>query len=134
MKKELKFLLPALFFIAGCTHADSPKEPGKDYPVYGGNKAGNRYSPLDQVDAGNVRDLQVAWMYDTAEPIDTNDSKPRRAREIQCQPIVVNGVLYGTTPELKLFALKAGTGEQIWKFEPSERRLNVSRGVAYWKR
>lgn len=134
MKKELKFLLPALFFIAGCTHADSPKEPGKDYPVYGGNKAGNRYSPLDQVDAGNVRDLQVAWMYDTAEPIDTNDSKPRRAREIQCQPIVVNGVLYGTTPELKLFALKAGTGEQIWKFEPSERRLNVSRGVAYWEK
>lgn len=54
-------------------------------------------------------------------------------RVIQCQPIVVNGILYGTTPELKLSALKAGTGEQLWKFEPLKSdKLNSNRGVVYW--
>ncbi len=109
-------------------------EVGKDWPVYGGNKAGNRYSPLDQINTGNVRNLEVAWIYNAAELVNTNSLNPQRVREIQCQPIVVNGILYGTTPELKLFALEAGTGEQIWKFEPKEQRLNVNRGVVYWEK
>ncbi|WP_445470958.1 outer membrane protein assembly factor BamB family protein [Larkinella arboricola] len=107
-------------------------ETGHDWPNYGGNKAGNRYSPLTQINTGNVKNLQVAWMYDASEKPDANGR--RRERAIQCQPIVVNGVLYGTTPELKLFALKADTGEQLWKFEPSkDDRLNSNRGVMYWE-
>jgi quinoprotein glucose dehydrogenase len=107
---------------------------GSDWPNYGGNKLGNRYSPLDQVNTGNVRNLQVAWMYDASEKPDPANPGRQRNRAIQCQPIVVNGVLYGTTPELKLFALKAGTGEQIWKFEPhKDDRLNSNRGVVYWE-
>lgn len=108
--------------------------PGTDWPTYGGNKAGNRYSPLDQINTGNVQDLQVAWMYDASEKPDPNNPGRSRNRAIQCQPIVVNGILYGTTPELKLFALKAGTGEQLWKFEPSKSdKLNSNRGVVYWE-
>ncbi len=108
--------------------------PGSDWPSYGGNKAGNRYSPLDQVHIGNVENLQVAWMYDASEKPDPASPGRQRNRAIQCQPIVVNGVLFGTTPELKLFALKAGTGEQIWKFEPfKDDRLNSNRGVVYWE-
>ncbi|MGV3559260.1 outer membrane protein assembly factor BamB family protein [Larkinella arboricola] len=107
-------------------------ETGHDWPNYGGNKAGNRYSPLTQINTGNVKNLQVAWMYDASEKPDANGR--RRERAIQCQPIVVNGVLYGTTPELKLFALKADTGEQLWKFEPSkDDRLNSNRGVMHWE-
>ena len=127
-----------IFLIAGCTNPETSMQTGKDYPVYGGNKAGNRYSPLDQINTTNVKNLQVAWMYNAAEATDPNDSKPQRARAIQCQPIVVNGVLYGTTSDLKLFALDAGTGKQIWKFEPSKdgKRYNVintNRGVVYWE-
>lgn len=133
MKIELRSLVLGLLLIVSCTNSETSMEPGKDFPVYGGNKAGNRYSPLDQINTGNVQNLQVAWVYNVAEPVDTNDLKPQRIREIQCQPIVVNGILYGTTPELKLFALEAGTGKQIWKFEPSTQRLNVSRGVVYWE-
>jgi len=112
-------------------------QTGIDYPVYGGNKAGNRYSPLDQINAGNVNNLKVAWMYNAAEVPDPNDSKPPRPKQIQCQPIVVNGILYGTTADLNLFALNAGTGKQLWKFEPSKdgknyNVINVNRGVAYW--
>ncbi|GGH36020.1 hypothetical protein GCM10007423_28080 [Dyadobacter endophyticus] len=108
--------------------------PDSDWPNYGGNKAGNRYSPLDQINVGNVQNLQVAWMYDASEKPDPANPGRQRNRAIQCQPIVVNGILYGTTPELKLFALKAGTGEQIWKFEPlKDDRLNSNRGVVYWE-
>lgn len=108
-------------------------EIGKDFPVYGGNKAGNRYSPLKQIDKGNVKKLKVAWMYNAAKSLDPNDSGSRWTRQIQCQPIVVDEVLYGTTPELYLFALNAGNGEELWKFDPQNDDVNVSRGVAYWQ-
>ncbi|SEK30068.1 outer membrane protein assembly factor BamB family protein [Parapedobacter koreensis] len=107
-------------------------ETGTDWPVYGGNKAGNRYSPLNQINTSNVDQLEVAWMFNAAE--EPEPGKQPRALQIQCQPIVVNGILYGTTPALKLFALDAGSGELLWKFEPPESRIHVSRGVAYWER
>jgi quinoprotein glucose dehydrogenase len=110
-------------------------EAGEDYPVYGGNKAGNRYSPLSQINAENVRQLQVAWTYDAREKQDSGKPVRQRVREIQCQPIVVNGILYGTTSQLKVFALNAGTGEPLWKFEPiqDKQKFNTNRGVVYWE-
>jgi quinoprotein glucose dehydrogenase len=58
--------------------------------------------------------------------------------DIQCQPIVVNGVLYGTTPRLKLFAVDAATGKQLWRFDPfadpaKKPRFHPLRGVSYWE-
>jgi len=111
-------------------------EVGEDYPVYGGNKAGNRFSPLDQITKENVSSLEVSWMYNAAEGSEIDESG-RGAKEIQCQPIVVDGVLYGTSPELELFALNASTGKEIWKFKPGEDEgryiVNTNRGVAYWR-
>ncbi|MEI9943325.1 MAG: PQQ-binding-like beta-propeller repeat protein [Chitinophagaceae bacterium] len=105
-------------------------ETGKDYPVYGGNKAGNRYSPLSEINIENVKDLEVAWTYFA------NDTTKKTGNgETQCQPIVVNGILYGTSAELNLFALNAATGEQLWRFEPvkENQTFNTNRGVMYWK-
>jgi quinoprotein glucose dehydrogenase len=105
-----------------------------DWRNYGGNKAGNRYSELSDINVENVKNLQIAWTYDTAE--DSAHNKLGRNIEIQCQPIVVNDVLYGTTPMLKLFAVEAATGNELWKFDPfknKEPELHPSRGVAYWE-
>lgn len=114
----------ATFIIYGWGRVDPALVTGEDWPVYGGNKAGNRYSPLIQINLSNVKNLQVAWMYNAAVT---------KTGDIQCQPIVVDGVLYGTTPDLNLFALKAGTGEEIWKFVPSRGdRATKNRGVMYW--
>lgn len=125
-------LCVAMMLGTGLTGEQSGRDT--DWPNYGGNKAGNRYSALNQINLDNVKDLEVAWMYDASEKPDPANPGRQRNRAIQCQPIVVNGVLYGTTPELKLFALKAGTGEQIWKFEPfKDDRLNSNRGVVYWE-
>ncbi len=127
-------LLVGSCLIYGMRKQGRDSETGRDWPTYGGNKAGNRYSPLTQINTQTVQKLQVAWMYDATEQPDPANPSRRRNREIQCQPIVVDGILYGTTPELKLFALKAGTGEQVWKFEPSPSdRPNSNRGVVYWE-
>jgi len=135
----MKKIFPAAAFgiLVGLafTTFDMTNKMGDDWPVYGGNKAGNRYSSLDQINTGNVAELEVAWMYNAAEqpdPANPNQS----AKAIQCQPIVVNGILYGTTPDLKLFALNAATGKEIWKFFPNvnNQRFNTSRGVMYWEK
>lgn len=118
-------LVLTICLVYGWSQADKVLIAGKDWPVYGGNKAGNRYSPLKQINTKNVNGLEVAWIYNAAVT---------KAGEIQCQPIVVDGILYGTTPDLNLFALNAGTGEQIWKFEPFKTdRPHQNRGVMYWE-
>lgn len=136
--REILILLTVISFITiGCIDSGSVIPTGKDWPRYGGNNAGNRYSPLDQINIENVKNLKVAWLYDASEPVDTSYQGPQRVKQIQTQPIVVHGILYGLTPELKLFALKAETGEQLWKFEPEkdkEQGFNTNRGVMYWER
>jgi quinoprotein glucose dehydrogenase len=129
-------LITALLFLTGCSNnKNAVIETGKDWPKYGGNSAGNRYSPLTQITAANVNHLQVAWMYDAREQTDTASHTPQRPREIQCQPIIVRGVLYGTTASLNVFALDAATGKQLWKFEPvkDKQKFNTNRGVIYWQ-
>ncbi|HEY3838345.1 MAG TPA: PQQ-binding-like beta-propeller repeat protein [Bryobacteraceae bacterium] len=110
------------FLVSWCAFAQS------DWPVYAGNSAGTRYSPLKQINRENASKLQVAWTYDTGDA--TANS------EMQCNPIVVDGVLYATTPKLRLVALDAGTGKLRWSFDPfaNEKVIGKSRnrGVTYW--
>ena len=82
-----------------------------DWPVYGGGTANIRYSTLSQVTPDNVNQLQVAWTYDT------HDAFP--GSEMQSNPIVIDGVLYATTPKLRVIALDAGTGRELWTFDPN---------------
>ncbi|MEO6317065.1 MAG: PQQ-binding-like beta-propeller repeat protein [Chitinophagaceae bacterium] len=134
----LSFITLSLL-LAGCTNHDRVTthnmQAGKDWPVYGGNKEGNRYSPLTQITAGNIKNLQVAWTYDTRDPADTGSHTPQRPREIQCQPIIVNGILYATTASLDVFALDAATGKPRWTFQPvkDKQKFNTNRGVMYWQ-
>ncbi|HTK28611.1 MAG TPA: pyrroloquinoline quinone-dependent dehydrogenase [Vicinamibacterales bacterium] len=81
-----------------------------DWPVYGG--AGNsRYSALTEITKANVAKLDVAWTYDSHDSF--------AGSEMQSNPIVVDGRLYVTTPTLKVVALDAATGRELWKFDPS---------------
>src|SRR5207249_2792042 len=116
----------------------SCKSKEKDYSNwnnYGGTKDMIRYSSLTQIDTNNVAQLQVAWVFNT------NDADTMHHSQIQCNPIVVDGVLYGTSPQMKLFALDAATGNVKWIFNPFDSLsgnkfaffgLNNCRGVAYW--
>ena len=126
-------LAATLLVLCACHH---PHGESADYSVYGGNKAGNRYSPLRQINLTNVADLQPAWIYNSADTAaSSTGSRHRQEHEIQCQPIVIDGILYGTSPTLKLFAIRAATGEQLWKFDPflyEPTRFTQCRGLTYW--
>jgi glucose dehydrogenase len=101
-----------------------------DWPVYRGDPKGNQYVAMAQIHAANVHRLQPAWEYHTR---DANQRSTMHAN-----PIVVNGVMYITTPALKAVALDAATGREIWVFDPAKYnngeivRLR-NRGVTYWK-
>src|SRR3982751_5156433 len=82
-----------------------------DWPVYGGTTDNSRYSTLDQISPANVKQLQVAWTYET------HDEFP--GSEMQSNPIIVDGVLYATTPKLRVIALDAATGKELWTFDPN---------------
>ena len=90
-----------------------------DWPVYGGSTDNIRYSRLNQITPANVSQLQVAWTYET------KDEFP--GSEMQANPIVIDGVLYATSPKLRVFALDAATGRELWSFDPSEGAPRPSR-------
>lgn len=110
--------------------------PPGDWPYYGRDPGGSRYSPLDQINRSNVRDLQVAWIYRTGDFSDGTEYPIRSAFE--STPLMVDGVLYLTTPFCRLIALDAETGKPLWSFDPQldkRRRYNlfISRGAALWR-
>ena len=89
-----------------------------EWPMHGG--VGNiRYSPLIQVNRTNVTQLKVAWTYESGDHF--------KGSEMQSNPVVVGGVLYATTPTLKVIALDAATGRELWKFDPSGGGASSSR-------
>ena len=85
-----------------------------DWPVYGGSDDHTHYTTLDQISPANVARLEVAWTYET------KDEFP--GSEMQANPVVVDGVLYATTPKQQAFALDAATGRELWRAD-----LNVGR-------
>ena len=104
-----------------------------EWRAHGANAAHTQHSPADLITPANVSRLQVAWTYKTG------DSRADNRSQIQCNPIVVDGVLYASSAQLKIFALDAVTGAPKWVFDPFARpggdgpsSLGVSRGVAYW--
>jgi quinoprotein glucose dehydrogenase len=136
----LKYIAPLSFvlLLAGLIPLKSNKiqEPARDedWPVYGGNKAGNRYSPLTQINASNIKNLRPAWSYNTGD----NTNPASRGIDLQCQPIVIKGIMYAVTPRMKLFALDAATGKELWKFDPFvnpviKPTIHAVRGVTYWE-
>lgn len=124
-------LSAALLFIS----CETERNRG-EWEVYGGSKERMQYSALDQIDTSNVHNLQVAWTYHTKDGGESG--------QIQANPLIVDGILYGVSPKLKLFAANAATGEELWMFDPSDimmkdeegRRsygINACRGIALKK-
>ncbi|MBW7891668.1 MAG: pyrroloquinoline quinone-dependent dehydrogenase [Chitinophagaceae bacterium] len=133
MKHHLHFLssaLPGIMIVASCTNKQPVKDT--DWDSYLGDKSVSHFSTLNQIDTNNVQKLVPVWTYHSG------DTNQQSASQIQCNPLVINGVLYGTSPMLKLFALDATTGKLQWEFNPfadttkTKVQLHVNRGLAYW--
>ncbi|GAA4456047.1 hypothetical protein GCM10023189_24700 [Nibrella saemangeumensis] len=106
----------------------TPADPGHDWPEYNGGPDRNHFSPLTQIDTGNVSKLTVAWVY-ASGGADT----VRNTTQIQCNPIVIDGVLYGVSAGSQAFALNAGTGQELWRTAFTEETFSMtSRGLTHW--
>jgi quinoprotein glucose dehydrogenase len=120
----------ALF--AGGATAGEPAAGG--WRFHGGDAGHMQYSPLAQINPENVQRLRVAWVYRTG------DARADGRSQIQCNPIVVRGVLYASSPLIKVFALDAASGKALWTFDPFAASgqemspLGVNRGVVYWEK
>ncbi|GJM33776.1 MAG: hypothetical protein DHS20C18_27770 [Saprospiraceae bacterium] len=126
----MKYLLPLVLILLTFSCQNTPPA-NVDWAWYLGGPDANHYSPLQQINKENVAQLQVAWTYQSGDKDDNNRS------QIQCNPLVIDGILYGTSPKLKLFALDAATGEELWQFDPFDEAyqqfgMGVNRGLVYW--
>jgi len=103
-------------------------QEGNNWPVYRGDKGSTGYSPLAQINPGNLHKLELAWTYHSGDAREGNKSN------IECNPIIVNGLMYITTPMLKLVALDPVSGKEKWVFDPFKNQdaTGVNRGVTYW--
>ncbi|MBI4626936.1 MAG: PQQ-binding-like beta-propeller repeat protein [Verrucomicrobia bacterium] len=116
-----------LLSLHGCLRADA----GRDWAGYLGGEDRSNFSTLAEITTENVHRLNVAWTYRSGE------FKPDMRKQIQCNPLVIDGVLYGTTALQKLVAVDAATGRERWRFDPhTEGRSKMGdvrhRGLACW--
>jgi quinoprotein glucose dehydrogenase len=101
----------------------------KNWKAYRGDDGITAYSGLHQVNTENVSQLGVAWSYRTHDNIGNSS--------IQCNPLIVDGVLYGVSPRQKTFALDAKTGKQLWLFDPYKGDTissGVTRGLTWYEK
>ena len=113
----------------------SLQAPG-DWPVYGHDGGGARYSPLTQITRANVSRLQVAWTYHTGMP--ALENMGHRPPALEVTPIVVDGLMYVSTPTGIVAALDPATGTERWRFDAGVNPHRgygdfVSRGVSFWR-
>jgi len=107
-----------------------------DWPAYGRDPGGARFSPLTQITRTNVAQLQVAWTYHTGMPDLTGMG--HRPPALEVTPIVVDGTMYVSTPTGIVAALDPATGTERWRFDAGVNPHRgygdfVSRGVSFWR-
>jgi glucose dehydrogenase len=108
-----------------------------DWPTYGHDPGGMRFSPLRQINTKNVNRLERAWTYHTGEMPVSSGVRGQRQIAFETTPLVVNGVLYLSTPANRIIALEPESGRELWKFDlqagsTAQRKSRAHRGVTYW--
>src|SRR3954447_22940134 len=122
-KNYLLLSLLALFFYTGC------QSNNRTWSMYKADEESSSYSPLTQINKESVHQLKLAWTF-----IPNDAFQGSRFERSECNPIVVNGILYATSGRHRLYAINASTGKQVRSFDPfnGEKGGGVNRGVTYW--
>jgi quinoprotein glucose dehydrogenase len=127
-------LVIAVFLLVVVSRASGEPPRAADWAGVGNDPGCMRYSELGQINRENVKQLRPAWTYHTGE------LEGRKGKTIECTPIVIDGVMYVTTGYLRVVALGAATGKELWQFDPLKdypfahrpASSGVNRGCAYW--
>ncbi len=108
-----------------------------EWPSYGGDPGGSRYTPIDDISAENLSELEIAWTYRTGDVADGR-GKFEETSAFELTPLMVDGSLFACTPFNRVIALDPETGAERWSFDPGlDLTANyanqfVCRGVATW--
>jgi quinoprotein glucose dehydrogenase len=102
-----------------------------DWPMYNRDLAGTRYSPLAQINSGNVAKLTKVWSYRLRSDEERKVLRENLGAFSEVTPIVVNGVMYITAGN-RVVALEPETGKEVWRYEAKKGAAVSKRGVAYW--
>lgn len=105
-------------------------ENDRSWSVYKADASSSSYSPLEEITSSNVGNLQTAWTFQIKDQPDG-----ARPASSQCNPIVVDGVMYVVSAKVWVYAINAATGEKLWSFDPfnGAEGGGPSRGVTYWE-
>jgi len=99
-----------------------------DWTAYNGGNDCNHFSALTQINPANVAQLKLAWEYASG-----GADSVKNTTQIQCNPLIIKGIMYGVSAASQAFAIDAATGKEIWKTNFEEKTFNMtSRGVTYW--
>ncbi len=133
------FGIPVVTLASNFAQAQSKSEakaPAGDWPAYGHDAAGTRYSPLTQINRDNVANLKVAWTFHVEDISDGSGGRKRSG--LETTPILVDGTLFLTSGFNRVFALDPETGKQRWVYDPLiDTTVEygdglINRGVATW--
>ncbi|MCW3089951.1 MAG: pyrroloquinoline quinone-dependent dehydrogenase [Ferruginibacter sp.] len=117
----------ALLFVITCK---AQINTDRTWSVYKADESSSNYSPLNQITTTNVSQLQHAWTF-------TMHDKPAGSQpgKSECNPIIVDGILYATSANQWGYAVDAATGKQLWSFEAlkGKKGTEVNRGLTYWE-
>ena len=131
LPQPLVMLVAMLTLLTTAVSAQTGAANG-EWRTWGGDLAATRYAPLDQINADNFKNLEVAWTFKT-EYLGKNPDF-----NLQATPLMVNGVLYFTAGAHRdAVAVNAATGEMLWMYRLDEGarkspRVLSGRGVGYW--
>jgi outer membrane protein assembly factor BamB len=92
-----------------------------DWPAYGNDPGGTKYSPLNQINSRNAGKLTRVWTY-----------RGDKGGTFEVTPVVAGGMMYLSTSTQRVVALNPETGTEIWGFDPKVPRAREHRGVSYW--
>lgn len=131
MKMYMKNLAVLFITVSLITyHANAQGTTGRSWSVYKGDEGSTNYSPLAEITPANVGKLETAWTFTL------KDKKPgAQPGKSECNPIIVDGVMYASSANQGVYAINAATGKQIWAFDPlnGKNGTEVNRGVTYWE-
>jgi quinoprotein glucose dehydrogenase len=122
--KLLKYfgVVTAIFFILGCNQSNEIEFP-EEWREYLGGGDKNHYSTVDQINRENLDNLEIAWTYSTPD-----------SGQMQTNALMIDGVVYGISPSVRVFALDAATGKELWISDNSiDAWHSTLRGLAYWE-
>ncbi|MCK5431207.1 MAG: PQQ-binding-like beta-propeller repeat protein, partial [Gammaproteobacteria bacterium] len=135
MKIRVKYIAflkyPCIFLLLLITACSSENDINADWPLYGRDYSNQRFSPLKQISTQNITKLKLAWSYKTG-----------KKATFQTNPIVIDEIMYITTPFNDVIALNAETGDEVWRYKhqltgenfccgPANRGPAVANGVVY---